>query len=64
MGCLKTQELLNYIYWALTDAAAGKRASDLGYNTLPDTVRSQVFATLAKVTCDGKPVDSMIGKMQ
>ena len=62
VGCAKTQELLNYVYWTLTDAAAAKRAMTLGYNTLPATVQAKVFATLAKVTCDGKPVDSLITK--
>ena len=62
VGCLKAQELLDYVYWTLTDAGAAKRATDLGYATLPATVRAKVFATLAKVTCDGKPMDTMIAK--
>jgi phosphate transport system substrate-binding protein len=61
-GCAKPQKFLDFVYWALTDAAAGKRAGELGYATLPDTVRAKVFATLAKATCDGKPIDSMIAK--
>jgi phosphate transport system substrate-binding protein len=61
-GCAKPQKFLDFVYWALTDAAAGKRAGELGYATLPDTVRAKVFATLAKATCDGKAIDSMIAK--
>jgi phosphate transport system substrate-binding protein len=57
-GCTKPQKLLDWIYWALTDQAAAKRAADLGYATLPEAVRSQVFAKLAQVTCDGKPLAS------
>lgn len=54
--CLKAQKLLEFVRWALTDAGAAKRASELGYATLPPTVRDKVFAMLATVTCDGKPV--------
>ncbi len=61
-GCTKPQKLLDYVYWTLTDAGAAKRATDLGYAVLPDTVRAKVFAALAKVTCDGKPIDSLISK--
>ena len=61
-GCAKPQKFLDFVYWSLTDAAAGKRAGELGYATLPDAVRAKVFATLAKATCDGKPIDSMIAK--
>ncbi len=61
-GCAKPQKLLDFVYWTLTDAGAAKRAVDLGYATLPATVRTKVFATLAKVTCDGKPIDSLIAK--
>ncbi len=60
LGCLKTTKFLNWVNWFLTDPSAAKRASDLGYATLPDTVRSKVHDVLAKVTCDGKPVDSDI----
>jgi ABC-type phosphate transport system substrate-binding protein len=62
LGCLKAQELLDYVYWTLTDAGAAKRATDLGYATLPASVRAKVFAALAKVTCDGKPLDTLIAK--
>ncbi len=55
--CVKAQKLLEFVRWALTDAGAAKRASDLGYATLPPTVRDKVFATLATVTCDGQPLN-------
>lgn len=58
LGCSKATKYLNWVHWFLTDASAAKRASDLGYASLPDAVRSKVLTTLAKVTCDGKPVDS------
>ena len=58
LGCVKATKYLNWVHWFLTDASAAKRAADLGYATLPDAVRSKVLTTLAKVTCDGKPVDS------
>src|SRR5512135_1207531 len=58
LGCVKAAKYLNWVHWFLTDASAAKRASDLGYASLPDTVRSKVLTTLAKVTCDGKPVES------
>ena len=59
-GCAKTEKLLNFVHWALTDTGAAQRATALGYATLPETVRTQVFETLAKVTCDGRPVDSAL----
>ena len=54
--CTKAQKLLQYITWTLTDAAAAKQASSLGYAVLPDAVRTQVLAKLAQVTCKGAPV--------
>lgn len=60
LGCAKAEKYLNWVNWFLTDPAAAKRATDLGYAVLPDTVRAKVFSTLAKVTCDGKPVNSNI----
>jgi len=54
--CAKAQKLLQYITWTLTDSAAGKQASSLGYAVLPDAVRQQVLAKLAQVTCNGNPV--------
>ncbi len=54
--CTKAQKILQYITWTLTDAAAAKQASTLGYATLPDTVRQQVLSKLDQVTCKGQPV--------
>jgi len=54
--CTKTQKLLEYLKWALTDAGAAKRAGDLGYSVLPDAVRTQVLAKLGEITCNGAPV--------
>ncbi|MBN1888899.1 MAG: phosphate ABC transporter substrate-binding protein PstS [Thermoflexales bacterium] len=55
--CVKAQKLLDFVQWALTDEGAAKRASDLGYATLPPTVRDKVFAVLATTTCDGAPLN-------
>lgn len=54
--CTKAQKLIQFLTWALTDAAAAKRAADLGYAVLPDAVRTQVLAKLGQVTCNGNPV--------
>jgi phosphate transport system substrate-binding protein len=54
--CVKAQKLLEYIHWTLTDPGAAKRAADLGYAVLPDTVRKQVLDKLGEVTCNGQPV--------
>lgn len=54
--CTKAQKLLEYIRWSLTDAAAAKRAADLGYSVLPDKVRDTVLAKLGEVTCGGNPI--------
>ncbi len=54
--CVKAQKLLQYINWTLTDSSAASRAAKLGYAVLPDTVRQQVLAKLAQVTCNGQPV--------
>ncbi len=53
-GCRKAQKLLDYIYWFNTDADAMAQANLLGYSTLPESVRAQVFETLAHVQCDGQ----------
>ena len=58
LGCAKIEKYLDWVHWFLTDPAAAKRATDLGYAVLPDAVRAKVFDTLSKVTCDGKPVNS------
>jgi phosphate transport system substrate-binding protein len=54
--CVKAQKLLEYLNWALTDAAAAQRAAGLGYTVLPDAVREKVLAKLGEVTCQGQPV--------
>jgi len=54
--CVKAEKLLQFLQWALTDPAATKRASDLGYSVLPDAVREQVFAKFGEVSCNGAPV--------
>lgn len=53
---LKAQKLLEYVRWTQTDPGAAKRASDLGYSTLPGEVRDQVLAKLKEVTVNGQPV--------
>ena len=56
--CVKAQSLVEFLKWALTDVGAAKRAADLGYSVLPETVRTQVLAKLGTVTCNGAPVIS------
>lgn len=53
---VKTQKIVEFLKWALTDAAAGKQAASLGYSVLPEAVRDQVLAKLAEVTVNGTPV--------
>jgi phosphate transport system substrate-binding protein len=54
--CTKAQKTLEFFTWALTDANASKRASDLGYSPLTAAVRKSVLAKFALVTCNGQPV--------
>ena len=54
--CVKAQKLLEFLHWALTDAGAAKKASDLGYSVLPDAVRDTVLGKLGEVTCSGNIV--------
>ena len=54
--CAKAQKLLQYIQWSLTDAAAAKRAAELGYSVLPAAVQKTVLAKLGEVTCKGAKV--------
>ena len=56
--CVKAQKIVDYVKWSLTDAAAGKKATDLGYSVLPGDVQKMVLAKLTEVTCDGKPIVS------
>ncbi|MHC1741298.1 MAG: phosphate ABC transporter substrate-binding protein PstS [Anaerolineaceae bacterium] len=54
--CVKASKIVEYLNWTLTDTAAIKAASDLGYSVLPTAVRDLVLAKLAEVTCNGQPV--------
>ena len=54
--CVKAGKIVEYIKWSLTDQAASKAASDLGYSVLPTAVRDQVITKLGEVTCNGQPV--------
>ena len=54
--CVKAQKIIDFLKWAQTDTAAQAAAAKLGYSVLPDTVRTNVLATLAKVTCNGTPL--------
>lgn len=54
--CVKAKALISYIKWSLTDPGAAKRAADLGYATIPQTVRDLVLAKLREVKCGGQPV--------
>jgi phosphate transport system substrate-binding protein len=53
---VKTQKIVEFLKWALTDAGAGKQAANLGYSVLPAAVRDQVLAKLAEVSVNGTPV--------
>ena len=55
-GCIKVQKYLEWVHWSLSDPAAAKRAGELGYATLPQSVSDKVHAKLATVTCDGNPL--------
>jgi phosphate transport system substrate-binding protein len=57
--CQKAKAILEFMQWALTDPGAAKRASDLGYATLPPDVQKVVLTRLSQVTCQGKPVMQM-----
>jgi phosphate transport system substrate-binding protein len=57
--CQKAKAILEFMKWALTDPGAAKRASDLGYATLPADVQRLVLDRLSQVTCQGKPVMQM-----
>jgi phosphate transport system substrate-binding protein len=54
--CVKAQKILEFFRWALTDASAAKRASQLGYAVLPDAVQKIVLSKFTAVTCKGQPV--------
>ena len=52
--CVKAQKLVNFINWSLTDAAAVKQATTIGFVPLPSAVQQQVLAKLGQVTCNGQ----------
>ncbi|MBI1854958.1 MAG: phosphate ABC transporter substrate-binding protein PstS [Chloroflexi bacterium] len=53
--CIKARKLIEFINWAYGPNGT-KDATDLLYVPLPDAVKQQVFAKLAQVTCQGKPL--------
>ena len=54
--CVKAQKIVDFLKWAQTDSSAQAAAAKLGYSVLPDAVRTNVLATLAKVTCNSQPL--------
>jgi phosphate transport system substrate-binding protein len=54
--CVRGKAVVDFIKWAVADAAS-KFAADLDYVPLPESVRTQVLAKLAQVTCQGKPIN-------
>jgi len=52
--CAKATKLVQFLHWALTDGT--KDVQSLDYVPLPDAIRSQDFATLGTMTCNGAPV--------
>ncbi len=53
---VKTQKIVEFLKWALTDEGASSQAASLGYSVLPEAVRDQVLAKLAEVSVNGVPV--------
>jgi len=53
---VKTQKVVEFLKWALTDAGASSQAASLGYSVLPEAVRDQVLAKLAEVSVNGVAV--------
>jgi hypothetical protein len=54
--CVKSQKLLEYINWTLTDPSAASLASKLGYSVLSGEVQKIALGKLSEVTCNGNPV--------
>lgn len=52
--CVKANKLVAFMKWALNDGT--KDATELKYVPLPDAVKTQVLAKLARITCQGKPL--------
>ncbi len=55
--CSKAQKLIKFFDWAY-GPAGDKDATDLQYVALPQVIKDQVNAKLAKITCQGKPLDN------
>jgi phosphate transport system substrate-binding protein len=53
--CARGKAVVDFIKWGVSDAAS-KFAVELDYVPLPESVRTQVFARLGQVTCQGKPL--------
>ena len=53
--CARGKAVVGFIKWGVSDAAS-KFAVELDYVPLPESVRTQVFARLGQVTCQGKPL--------
>ncbi len=54
--CAKAQKMVNFVRWAQTNAQAQKDVTDLQYIPLPDDVKKLVLDKVAKITCQGKPL--------
>jgi phosphate transport system substrate-binding protein len=55
--CTKAQKLLDFFKWAY-GSTGDKDATDLKYVALPQEIKDQVNSKLAKITCQGKPMDN------
>jgi len=53
--CTKAQKLVQFVKWA-EGPDGDKSAVALVYVPLPQAVKDQVLAKLAKITCNGKPL--------
>jgi phosphate transport system substrate-binding protein len=53
--CNKAQKLVQFMNWAYGPDGT-KDATNLSYVPLPDAVKQQVQAKMAKITCQGKPL--------
>jgi phosphate transport system substrate-binding protein len=53
--CTKAQKLVQFMNWAYGPDGT-KDATNLSYVPLPDAIKQQVQAKMAKITCQGKPL--------
>lgn len=53
--CVKAQKILQFMAWAYGPDGT-KDAKNLSYVPLPDSVKQQVQAKMAQVTCNGQPL--------